>query len=259
MKKTFLTLFTALLACISVFAQDYSDAVPLQLLDQAPRFNGGDPTREFGKWINMRLIYPEEARAEGITGRVMVQFIILADGNVTNVRVIKSAHPLLDAEAVRVISSSPKWEPGFQDGKPVNVVFSYPVSFMVISPKQAESEPAPDNGVENGSQESIPVQLVEWKPRFNGGDANEFSRWVNNHLIYPEEAKEKKIQGRVTLQFTVETDGSVTDVTVLKSAHPSLDKEAVRVVSSSPKWKPGTQKGNPVRVTYTFPVIFGLQ
>ena len=103
---------------------------------------------------------------------------------------------------------------------------------------------------EEVEEEAIPFQLVEEKPSFNGGDANEFSKWVNSKLVYPEIAKENGVQGRVTLQFTVEADGRVTNVKVLRGVDDSLDKEAVRVVSSSPKWKPGKQRDRAVKVTY---------
>ena len=106
------------------------------------------------------------------------------------------------------------------------------------------------------TQDSVPFQIIEVKPSFNGGDANEFSKWVNSHLRYPKIAKENGVQGRVTLQFTIKADGRLTNVRVLNGVDESLDKEAVRVVSSSPKWKPGESKGKPVDVTYTFPVIF---
>lgn len=112
---------------------------------------------------------------------------------------------------------------------------------------------------EEVEEEAIPFQLVEEKPKFKGGDANEFSKWVNSNLVYPEIAKENGVQGRVTLQFTVNVDGSVTNVKVLRGVDSSLDKEAVRVVSSSPKWKPGKQRDRAVKVTYTFPVIFQLR
>ena len=108
-------------------------------------------------------------------------------------------------------------------------------------------------------EEAIPFQVVEEKPSFNGGDANEFSKWVNSKLQYPEIAKENGVQGRVTLQFTVNPDGSVSNVKVLRGVDSSLDKEAVRVVSMSPKWKPGKQRDRAVKVTYTFPVIFQLR
>ena len=118
-------------------------------------------------------------------------------------------------------------------------------------------ESAPEE--ETIEEEAIPFQLVEEKPSFNGGDANESSKWVNSRLVYPEIAKENGVQGRVTLQFTVNADGSVSNVKVLRGVDSSLDKEAVRVVSSSPKWKPGKQRDRAVKVTYTFPVIFQLR
>ena len=118
-------------------------------------------------------------------------------------------------------------------------------------------ESAPEE--ETIEEEAIPFQLGEEKPSFNGGDANEFSKWVNSRLVYPEIAKENGVQGRVTLQFTVNADGTVSNVKVLRGVDSSLDKEAVRVVSSSPKWKPGKQRDRAVKVTYTFPVIFQLR
>ena len=105
----------------------------------------------------------------------------------------------------------------------------------------------------------VPFQLVDRKPAFNGGDANEFSKWVNTKLNYPREAKDLNIQGRVVLQFTVAKTGNVKDVKVLRGIDPILDKEALRVVSASPKWAPGFQNGRRVDVTFTFPVIFQLR
>lgn len=117
---------------------------------------------------------------------------------------------------------------------------------------------AKESGHEDEELEYSPFQIVDVRPRFRGGDANKFSRWVNSKLIYPEIAKENGIQGRVTLQFTVDKDGYVRNVKVLRGIDPELDREAVRVVSMSPKWKPGMSQGRPVPVTYTFPVIFQL-
>ena len=108
-------------------------------------------------------------------------------------------------------------------------------------------------------EEAIPFQLVEEKPKFQGGDANAFSAWVAKNLQYPEIAKENGVQGRVMLQFTVNPNGTVSNVKVLRGVDPSLDKEAVRVVSASPKWTPGRQRDRAVKVTYTFPVIFQLR
>ncbi len=105
----------------------------------------------------------------------------------------------------------------------------------------------------------IPYTLVEEKPSFMGGDANEFTKWVYSKIVYPEVARENGISGRVTLQFTIESDGSLTNIKVLRGIDQSLDQEAVRVVSMSPKWTPGKQRDKAVRVTYTFPIMFQLR
>ena len=112
---------------------------------------------------------------------------------------------------------------------------------------------------EEVEEETYFVFNVEEKPTFNGGDANEFTKWVNTHIQYPQIAQEMSIQGKVTLQFTIEKDGSLQNVKVLSTPDESLSKEAVRVVSSSPKWKPGKQQDRSVRVSYTFPVLFQLR
>ncbi len=116
-----------------------------------------------------------------------------------------------------------------------------------------------DVAEEEVEEEAIPFQIVEVKPTFQGGDANTFSKWVANNLVYPEIAKENGVSGRVMLQFTVNPNGTISDVKVLRGVDASLDKEAVRVVSSSPKWEPGRQRDRAVKVTYTFPVIFQLR
>ena len=112
---------------------------------------------------------------------------------------------------------------------------------------------------EEVEEETYFVFNVEEQPTFNGGDANEFTKWVNTHIQYPQIAQEMSIQGKVTLQFTIEKDGSLQNVKVLSTPDESLSKEAVRVVSSSPKWKPGKQRDRAVKVTYTFPVLFQLR
>ena len=112
---------------------------------------------------------------------------------------------------------------------------------------------------EDVTEETLPFVMVEQKPKFNGGDANEFSKWVNSRLQYPQICIENGRQGRVTLSFTIKADGSLSDVKVLRGVDPALDQEAVRVVMSSPKWTPGKQRDRAVAVSYTFPVIFQLR
>ena len=121
----------------------------------------------------------------------------------------------------------------------------------VVAPSEILPEPPPE--------EPVKYSLLEAKPRFQDGDAGQFSHWVNENLKYPKEAIKDSLQGRVTLQFTIEKDGSVTDVRVLRGCAPVLDEEAIRVVSQSPKWNPGYSNGEPVRVVYNFPVLFQLK
>ena len=93
---------------------------------------------------------------------------------------------------------------------------------------------------------------------FRGGGPNEFSKWVNSQLEYPEEALNKGIQGIVRTRFTVDKDGSVRNVEVVESVDPLLAVEAIRVISSSPKWTPGMKGDEPISISYEFPVIFSL-
>jgi len=112
---------------------------------------------------------------------------------------------------------------------------------------------------ETVEEEEIPVAIVEEKLTFLGGDENTFTKWVFDRIVYPEVAKENGVQGRVVLSFIVDSDGYVKNVTVLRGVDPSIDKEAVRVVSSSPQWKPGRQRDKNVRVRYNFPLNFQLR
>lgn len=117
----------------------------------------------------------------------------------------------------------------------------------------AEALEAPEDG-------SISYQEIEQKPTFNGADANAFSQWVNSQLEYPESAREAGTEGRVLVQFTVNTDGTMGNVKVLRSVSPELDAEVLRVIEScTEKWTPGMKDGKPVPVYYTFPVVFKLQ
>lgn len=100
--------------------------------------------------------------------------------------------------------------------------------------------------------------IVEQMPSFPGGQSALF-QYLSKNIQYPKLCEEHGIQGRVICSYIVEEDGSITDVQVRKSVHPSLDKEAVRVIQSMPKWIPGKQKGKPVRVRYNLPITFSLK
>lgn len=100
--------------------------------------------------------------------------------------------------------------------------------------------------------------VVEKQPEFPGGTAELF-KYLSKAIKYPVIAQENGIQGRVVCSFVVNRDGSIVDIQVMRGVDPSLDKEAVRVISEMPKWKPGEQRGKPVRVRFILPVQFRLQ
>jgi protein TonB len=100
--------------------------------------------------------------------------------------------------------------------------------------------------------------VVEDQPLFPGGNAA-MMKFLSDNIKYPVIAQENNIQGRVICNFVVEKDGSITDVQVVRGVDPSLDREAVRVIQQMPRWKPGKQRGQAVRVRFTLPVVFRLQ
>ena len=101
--------------------------------------------------------------------------------------------------------------------------------------------------------------IVEDMPKFKGGDINKFREWVQKRVRYPELATENGIQGRVFITFVVETNGNVSNVSISRSVDQLLDEAAKEAVMASPKWEPGMQRGRPVRVRYSIPIIFQLQ
>jgi protein TonB len=117
----------------------------------------------------------------------------------------------------------------------------------------------PADVVEEEEPEDVIFKVVESMPEFPGGQQALF-KFLSENVKYPVIAQENGIQGRVICQFTVNKDGSIVDIEVVKTGgDPSLDKEAIRVIKSMPKWNPGKQRGKPVRVKYTIPVNFKLQ
>lgn len=123
----------------------------------------------------------------------------------------------------------------------------------VLKAKEVIAQPEPPK-----EEETKVFDVVEQMPSFPGGPSA-LMQYLSSNIKYPVVAEENGVQGRVVCTFVVEKDGSITDVRVVKSVDPSLDKEAVRVVKGMPKWIPGKQNGSAVRVKYTVPVTFRLQ
>ena len=100
--------------------------------------------------------------------------------------------------------------------------------------------------------------IVEQMPEYPGGQAALFE-FISKNVKYPEDAVKKKVEGKVFVTFVVDTDGKITDVSLLRKVFPSLDAEAIRVISAMPNWIPGKQKGQVVRVKYTVQIMFRLK
>lgn len=108
-------------------------------------------------------------------------------------------------------------------------------------------------------EDDQPFLIAETMPSFQGGDLNKFRAWVQQNIRFPQIALENGIRGRVVLSFVIEKDGRLTNIQVLQSPDRSLSDEAIRVLSKSPKWSPGKQRNQVVRVKYTLPVDFRVQ
>ncbi len=136
--------------------------------------------------------------------------------------------------------------------KQINTNMEFPEDFPdIVIPRVKTKETATDD-------DNKIFMIVEQYPSFQGGDLNEFRRWVQSKLSYPGIAAENGIEGKVTLSFVVEKDGTITNIEIIQSPDRSLGEEAARVLKMSPKWEAGRQRNVPVRVKYVLPVEFRL-
>lgn len=252
----------------STEAQANKEPEPFVVVEEMPMFPGGDGA--LLKFISDNAKYPEDAKAQNITGRVIVRFCVDTNGDATQISVLKGVHPLLDAEAYRVVSLLKGFEPGRQGGKAVPVWYMVPVSFGIDpSAAQAQTKP-PSPSAATGQPPAGQYQLqksasgteaylmAEEMPQYPGGDV-ELLNFIASNTGYPQEAKSAGIQGRVIVRFIVTSEGNVRDIEVLKGVDPLLDAEAKRVVSQLIGWKPGILGGKPVNVFYMVPITFTLK
>lgn len=134
----------------------------------------------------------------------------------------------------------------------MKITFTILLSLLLLVPGCAVKkvrEESTKASLDTSHQEIFVV--VEDMPTFKGGDVIAFKEWVQERVVYPESLLKERIEGKVFTMFVVETDGSVTNAQIMRGLHPELDKETIRVVESSPLWKPGLQRGIPVRVRFS--------
>ena len=228
----------------------------------AAEYPGGTPA--LMRFLSTKVRYPKEAEKRGEQGKAYVQFVVKSDGNVDYVQIAKtSGSKVLDDEAVRVVKSMPRWTPAKQDGENVSSMLTLPVAFKLGDvPTVAVDAPEGKNEVVDVKITAVDeeiYQVVEQVPEFKGG-MDALMKYLSSNINYPQEAKDKNIQGKSLIRFVVEKDGSITDVEVARSSgNDLLDQESLRVVKSMPKWNPGKQSGRAVRTRFVLPVMFRLQ
>ena len=236
------------------------DDQPFLIAETMPLFpmqEGGNPgygdLNTFRAWVQKNIKYPAEAFRNGEQGRVVLSFVVEKDGSVSNIQILQTPGKAFSEETRRVVAASPKWKPGEQRGEKVRVRYTLPVDFRITA--TAQDTKTSEN---NGSGEE-PFLVVDTPPQFNGGDIGEFRRWVQMNVKYPAEALGKNIYGKVLVTFVIEKDGSVGNAEIFKSPDKSLADEVLRVIGKSPKWTPGKQRGEAVRVKFGMPVDFAVQ
>ena len=281
-----LPLALLLMAGNSVYAQNQRGSEIFTEVEKYPEFPGGN--QAFMKFLAEGIKYPVKAQENNEQGRVITNFVVEKDGSISNIKVIRGVTAALDAEAVRLLNSMPNWQSGEHQGKPARVRFTLPIVFRLqggsagksqspvtpvsaeanekgkmldevvvvgYGPTHRESIPSPQEYAESKDNEIFVV--VEELPEFPGGNAA-MMHFIAENIRYPKEAHEKGIQGRVITKFIVRKDGSIDSVQIVRGVDPLLDAEAIRVLESMPTWKPGKQRGQPVNVMFTLPVVFRL-
>jgi TonB family protein len=226
------------------------DSIPpgeiFKVVENMPEFPGGQ--NELLKFLAKNIVYPAAAKKDNIEGMVVVQFIVGKDGSILSPHIVLGVGGGINEEAMRVISMMPNWKPGLQRGQNVNVQFNLPIRFKLEGQTVASKQNAAPKDV---------FMVVENMPEFPGG-SDALLDFLAKNIHYPSVAKANGVEGMVAVQYIVETDGSISDAQVVKGIGAGCDDEALRVINSMPKWQPGLQKGQKVRVKYILPIRFKL-
>ena len=238
-----------------------------EVVEKMPEFVGGMDA--LMNYLSANIQYPADAQQKRIEGKVFVSFIVEKDGSISDVQVVRGLNSSLDNEAVRVIEKMPKWIPGQQNGKNVRVRFILPIQFklnrdvkVTVNEVKDGSKNAEESG-NNLSKGSKSVNgeevfdIADTPPEFQGGQ-EALMNYLASNIKYPAEAMNAKKEGMVVCRFVVQKDGSISNVKVIRSVDPLLDKEAVRVIEAMPKWTPSLKDGKPVNVNCTIPISFKL-
>jgi TonB family protein len=228
-------------------------------VDKLPKFNKGELFLEFNKYINENLVYPVYAARKEISGEFDIQFVIDSKGKIRKPVILSPILSDLSIEAFRILTESKAWEPGYQNDMPVNVIYSWSFIFSNWKSFSLKLSTLKKAGAIDslGFNEEDVYFTVEDMPTFNGGDpAREFGKYIFQNLRWPKGVDSKPLSGMVVIKFIINSKGKLIKPEIVVSAGYMLDQEVIRLVNSSPLWKPGYQNGKPVNVVYTIPIKF---
>ena len=248
----------------------HNEKVPFSVIDQVPVFPGCESAADkracfqenIQNHIRKHFNYPLEAQEQNIQGRVSIMITIQEDGTIGNIEK-RGPHALLENEAVRIIERLPKMEPGKHKGKVVSVPFAIPITFRL------QEENGIDNAIAQFSKIDtnwVPFRAIENPPVFPGCEdavdaracfSEKMINHVKKHFNYPQEAKEKGIQGRVAIMFVINTKGEIIDIQK-RGPSPILEAEAERIIKRLPKMQPASNNGELADVAYSIPITFKL-
>lgn len=212
------------------------------------------------EFIYKNLKYPKAAATENIEGMVVVKFVVGKDGVLFNPEIIRAIGGGCDEEVLRVVNQMPKWIPGKQSGKHVNVQFNLPVRFKL----EGKTE------LSNDESKEFKPDEVDQMPLFEGTEVSEthveatkssnmaMMQHIIEHLKYPKTAAKENIEGMVVAKFIVNADGSVSNPEIKKSLHVDCDAQVIRVIEAMPNWIPAQKDGKTVAVSMMLPVKFKL-
>lgn len=227
-----------------------------QVVEKQPEFPGG--MTALMKHLRDNIRYPDEARKQNKQGRCFVGFVVETDGSISDITIKKSAgDEALDKEAMRVVSTMPKWKPGTQGGEAVRVQFTLPISYRLDPPTQTNSDASDKAAQTPDSEDNNRIySVVENMPEYPGGiEAVMKYLGKENKDLATTGIKES----RAIVTMVIEPDGSVNLVSVNAKNKKNIDKDAIRKLYSMPKWKPGTQGGKAVRTKITLPIDFSIE
>jgi len=189
-------------------------------------------------FIQNNLYLPARSRNEKLNSEIRVRMILDTDGHIKCPEIIDSTNVDFEYESLRILFL---YNSKLKINKPLKIIIP-----IVFNKKDTiEKEPI--------------FQIVEESASFQGGNVGNFRIWVQQNLIYPTEASKGKIQGKVIVQFAINSKGFLVNIKILRGVHPLLDNEVIRCLNSSPKWSPGRQGGRAVKQQFVIPIIFGLQ